>query len=138
MRIVLLALVLMSIVRPLAAQEGVPAYAELLADCSQSANQDCAGQQAALAPQWSKALRGDYLALKNFAFCLGDGCYGAFKVDPVMACAFRIVIAARAGAGLAQEDRDGFNRDCGPLDANQQPMAKLRARSLNRAITAAP
>ena len=138
MRIVLLALVLLSLVRPAAAQEDIPAYTDLLNDCAKSSDAACAGQQAALEPQWPKALRGDYLSLKNFAFCLGDGCYGAFKVDPVMACAVRIVIAALSGSSLTQEDRQGFDQDCSPLDVDQQQVAKLKARSIYRAIAKAP
>lgn len=138
MRIVLLALVLLAFVRPAAAQEGIPQFADLIADCAQSTSPDCAGQQQALEPQWQKALRGDYLSLKNFAFCLDDGCYGAFKTDPVMACALRIVIAARSGMDLAQEDRKAFEDDCDKLDTDQQPLAKLRARSIYRGMAGAP
>lgn len=138
MRIVLLALVFLALVRPAAAQEGIPRFADLIADCSQSTSQDCNGQQRALEPQWEKALRGDYLSLKNFAFCLNDGCYGAFRADPVMACALRIVIAARSGVDLAQEDRKAFEEDCDRLDADQQVLAKLRARSIYRGIAGAP
>jgi hypothetical protein len=138
MRIVLLALVLLAFARPATAQEGIPQFGDLIADCSQSTNADCSGQQQALEPQWQKALRGDYLSLKNFAFCLNDGCYGAFKPDPVMACALRIVIAARAGMDLAQEDRQAFQDDCDKLDTDQQQLSKLRARSLYRGMAGAP
>ena len=79
---------------PALAADGVPEYASLLADCAASGNAACPGQQTALAPQWSKALSGDLPSLRNFAFCLADGCYGAFKVDPVRSCALRIVVAA--------------------------------------------
>lgn len=131
-------LLLLAVAAPaLAAEEGIPTFVEMLADCRASKDTACPGQQEALAPQWPKALKGDELALRNFAFCLGNGCYGAFKVDPVMACALRIVIAARAGVGLTADDRAGFENDCGPLDEDGQGNAKLRARSLYRAITAA-
>ena len=138
MRIVLLALVLLAVAGPAAAQEGIPQFADLTADCSQSTSPDCLGQQQALEPQWQKALRGDYLSLKNFAFCLNDGCYGAFRTDPVMACAIRIVIAARAGMDLAQEDRQAFQDDCDKLDVDQQTLSKLRARSIYRGMVNAP
>lgn len=131
-------LILLAVAMPVrAAEEGVPTFVEMLADCRASADAACAGQQEALAPQWPKALKGDELALRNFAFCLGNGCYGALKVDPVMACALRIVVAARAGVGLTADDRAGFERDCGALDEDGQSNAKLRARSLYRAIAAA-
>ncbi|WP_370676493.1 hypothetical protein [Pleomorphomonas sp. PLEO] len=116
------------------AADGVPAYADLLANCATSNDAACPGQQTALAPQWPKALSGSLPSLRNFAFCLADGCYGAFKVDPVRACALRIVVAALGDRPIPTEDRDNFERECGPLGADDQQTAKVAARDLVRAI----
>lgn len=113
---------------------GMPAYNALLADCSASSDAACAGQQAALAPQWPKALSGDVFSLRNFAFCLADGCYGAFKHDPVRACALRIVIAAIGDRPIPADDRDNFDRDCSPLGPDDQESAKIMARDVVRSI----
>lgn len=113
---------------------GMPAYKALLADCAASSDAACPGQQVALEPQWPKALSGDIFSLRNFAFCLADGCYGAFKRDPVRACALRIVIAAIGDRPIPTDDRDNFDRDCGPLAPDDQDSAKFMARDLVRSI----
>lgn len=116
------------------AAEGVPTYKDLLADCAASSDSACPGQQTALAAQWPKALSGDLPSLRNFAFCLGDGCFGAFKIDPVRACALRIVVAAIGDRPIPADDRDNFDKDCGPLGAEDQQAAKIAARDFVRAI----
>lgn len=113
---------------------GMPAYNALLADCAASSDTACAGQQTALAPQWPKALSGDIPSLRNFAFCLSDGCYGAFKRDPVRSCALRIVVAAIGDRPISAEDRDNFDRDCSPLGPDDQESAKIMARDVVRGI----
>lgn len=136
MRALFLALVLLVSTGPFPAHaaDGIPAYADLLADCRVSSDAACAGQQTALAPQWPKALAGDLPSLRNFAFCLADGCYGAFRLDPVRACALRIVVAAIGDRPVPDEDRANFERDCGPLGPDDQQAAKVSARDLVRAI----
>jgi len=119
---------------PAFAAEGVPAYADLLADCAASNDAACDGQQTVLAAQWPKALAGDPLSLRNFAFCLADGCFGALTVDPVKACALRIVIVAINNEPVRSEDRDNFGKDCGPLGPDEQQAAKIVARDLVRTI----
>ena len=134
MRALLLAFLLVVSGLPALAADGVPAYADLLADCTKSDDPACAGQQTVLAPQWPKALAGDLLALRNFAFCLADGCYGALKVDPVKACALRIVVAVAMGRDIGTEDHDNFDRTCGPLGPEEQDSAKILAREVVRTI----
>ena len=134
MRALLLAVLLVVSGVPAFAADGVPAFADLLADCAKSDDPSCAGQQAALAPQWPKALSGSPLALRNFAFCLADGCYGALKIDPVKACALRIVVAVAMGRDIGTEDRDNFDRACGPLGPEDQDSAKILAREVVRTI----
>lgn len=136
MRVLFLALVLIvSAGTPCArAAEGVPLYADLLADCAASRDTACAGQQTALEPQWRKALAGDLPSLRNFAFCLADGCYGAFRRSPVRACALRIVVAAIGDRPIPAEDQSNFELDCGPLGPDDQQAAKVSARDLVRVI----
>ena len=134
MRALLLAFLLVVSGLPALAADGVPAYADLLADCTKSDDPACAGQQTVLASQWPKALAGNTLALRNFAFCLADGCYGALKVDPVKACALRIVVAVAMGRDIGTEDRDNFDRTCGPLGPEEQDSAKILAREVVRTI----
>ena len=134
MRALLLAILLVVSGVPALAADDVPAFADLLADCAKSDDPSCAGQQAALAPQWPKALSGSPLALRNFAFCLADGCYGSLKIDPVKACALRIVVAVAMGRDIGTEDRDNFDRTCGPLGPEEQDSAKILAREVVRTI----
>lgn len=136
MRALFLALVLMISAGALSARaaDGVPDYADLLADCAASKDTACAGEQTVLAGQWPKALSGDLLSLRNFAFCLADGCYGALKVDHVKACALRIVVAAIGNGSVPQADRDSFDQECGPLGPDDQQTAKIMARDVVRTI----
>ncbi len=134
MRPFLISLVLAFLAAPAFAADGVPAYADLLANCATANNAACPGQQTALAPQWPKALAGDIPSLRNFAFCIGDGCYGAFKVDPVRACALRIVVAAIGERPVPADDRDNFEKACNMLGEGDQQSAKVQARDLVRAI----
>lgn len=136
MRLLLLTSILLVLAGASASRAGggMPAYNALLADCVASSDAACPGQQAALEPQWPKALSGDIFSLRNFAFCLADGCYGAFKRDPVRACALRIVIAAIGDRPIPAEDRDNFDRDCSPLAPDDQDSAKFMARDLVRSI----
>lgn len=140
MRALLLALVFIAsaVGLPVHAADGVPAYADLLADCSASKDAACAGEQTVLAGQWPKALSGDLLSLRNFAFCLSDGCYGALMVDHVKACALRIVVAAIGDRPVPQADRDSFDQECGPLGPEDQQTAKVLARDVVRTIVRRP
>lgn len=136
MRMLLLALLLVPTVllSPANAADRIPAYADLLADCTKVSEAACPGQQTALAPQWPKALAGNLQALRNFAFCFADGCYGAFRINPVRACALRIVVAAIGERPIPDEDRGNFERDCGPLGEEDQQAAKETARDMVRTI----
>ncbi|PKR88077.1 hypothetical protein CXZ10_16610 [Pleomorphomonas diazotrophica] len=136
MRVLFLALLLALFANTPAAfaADRMPAYADLLADCTTVSEAACPGQQTALAPQWPKALAGNLQALRNFAFCFADGCYGAFKVNPVRACALRIVVAAIGERPIPDEDSANFERDCGPLGVEDQQTAKVAARDMVRAI----
>lgn len=136
MRVLLLALVVLVSVGAASSRAagGMPDYNSLLANCAASSDTACPGQQAAMAPQWPKALSGDIFSLRNFAFCFADGCYGAFKRDPLRSCALRIVIAAIGDRPIPAEDRDNFDRDCSPLGPDDQEAAKIIARDLVRSI----
>lgn len=134
MRGLLLAFVLAVSGLPAFAAEGVPAYADLIADCAASGDAACVGQQTILAPQWPKVLSGDPLSLRNFAFCFADGCFGALKIDRIRACSLRIVIVAIGARPVQSEDQDNFNKDCGPLGPEAQQAAKVAARDVVRAI----
>ena len=136
MRALLPALILIGGVSslPVSAADVVPAYSDLLANCATSNDPACPGQQTVLEAQWPKALRGDSLSLRNFAFCFSDGCYGALKVDPVRACALRIVVVAISAGPVLQADRDNFGRDCGSLGPDEQQAAKIAAREMVRVI----
>ena len=136
MRALFLALILaFSSGTPMAhAADGLPEYPDLLANCAVARDAACAGQQKVLAAQWPKALRGDSLSLRNFAFCLADGCFGSLKVSPVRACALRIVVVAISDGPVLQADRDNFGHDCGPLGPDEQQAAKVAARDMVRAI----
>jgi hypothetical protein len=134
MRLLLLVVVLAFSCLPTFAADSIPAYADLLADCTAKGDAACAGQQTVLAAQWPKVLAGDALSLRNFAFCFADGCFGALKIDPIRACALRIVIVAVNSGPVGDEDRANFGKDCGRLGPEAQQAAKETARDLVRTI----
>ena len=72
MRTLLLALVFVASIGnlPASAADGMPAYADLIADCAASSDAACSGQQVVLASQWPKALSGDMLSLAQFCVLL--------------------------------------------------------------------
>ena len=78
MRALLLAFLLVVSGLPALAADGVPAYADLLADCTKSDDPACAGQQTVLAPQWPKALAGDLPRYEDATRALFAGDIGRF------------------------------------------------------------
>ena len=66
---------------------------------------------------YAKAFEGDYGAVRNVAFCLNDGCYGAIKIDREESCAWRYVAFSLAPT-VADKDLEtmSLRGDCTDLD----------------------
>lgn len=93
----------------------------------------CKANVAEFRSDWKKAHRGDYQAQRNVAFCLARGCDGAVGVDPVHACAWRIVIMASNGP-VDGGDAANLRNECGSLPAPWKIDATNLANSLFKRI----
>ena len=87
---------------------------------------------------WPKAWQGDYQGQRNAAFCRGHGCDGAVELNPVEACAWRVIILQAHVDESDQTDTSNFNIDCGKLDAPAQLIARQKAESIHERIYKAP
>lgn len=67
----------------------------------------CEKAQQKAAEEYRQALRGDYQAQRNTAFCLYSGCLG-YRVDKTAACAWRIVIVASGNPKVDQSDTSNY------------------------------
>lgn len=106
-----------------------------LTDCRDDTDKTCMFERNTLLEQWPKALAGHYPSQRNIAFCLADGCYGAVSVDPVMSCAWRIVILASGAKDIEKSDHDNYMLGCRmALSTAEQAEAKKTAWDLFYAI----
>lgn len=102
-----------------------PGNCELAADggwCRQSAKD--------MARDWPKALRGDYQAQRNVAYCLSGGCDGAVAVNRIQGCAWRIVIVSSGSPKVGATDTANLRADCGRLEPTEKTAAAMRADAL--------
>lgn len=77
-----------------------------------------------------QALSGDYQAQRNLAYYLSTGADGHSK-NPVMACAWRIVILKSGGAKVDDSDRSNKKFDCDQkLNSQQLIEAEAQAAAL--------
>lgn len=79
------------------------------------------------------AMRGDIDAQRELARCYGAGCPDVAP-DPVLACAWRIVVAASGHASLRPDDSDLRRAACEGLAPEQQRAAAGHARTLFQQI----
>lgn len=62
--------------------------------------------------EFPRALRGDYDAQRNVAFCFMTGCDGAVTQDRPRGCAWRAVIIASGSPKVTSGDRSNFDNSC--------------------------
>lgn len=93
----------------------------------------CKANVAEFRSDWKKAHRGDYQAQRNVAFCLSRGCDGAVGIDPVQACAWRILIMASNGP-VDGGDAANLRNECGSLPAAWKIDATNLAKNLFKKI----
>ena len=112
---------------------GISMAGEFRANCGASeAPADCKRWADILIPQYQKAVKGDYAARRNVAFCYMDGCEVKIRIDVVDGCAFRLLIL---GTNLRERTSGDFSNartDCGKLSPDELRVADGRARDLAR------
>jgi hypothetical protein len=69
---------------------------------NEAERQACLRLQLELRAHFSAAWRGENNAQRRVAFCLSTGCGGALIANPILGCAWRIVILASGSAGPDQ------------------------------------
>lgn len=84
------------------------------------------------------AKAGDYQAQRNVAYWLSGGYGGAPPLNPVLACAWRIVILESGSTSVDSSDVSNKKVYCDrKLDADGLKAAAAQARTLKRGIPAA-
>lgn len=107
----LLALLLSLYIGPARAGEDYD-FLDHLTDCAADSDSTCVFERGVLREQWPQALAGHYPSQRNVAFCLSNGCYGAVRVDRVLACAWRIVILGSGVPQIEDSDRANYSAAC--------------------------
>lgn len=93
----------------------------------------CKAEVQSLKSDWQRALKRDYQAQRNVAYCLTNGCNGAVIVDKVEGCAWRMVIQ---GTSVRKEptERMSYEAACGVLQNSQRREALDRAEAMYKAL----
>ncbi|MBD9390156.1 hypothetical protein IB237_23425 [Agrobacterium sp. AGB01] len=98
---------------------GVPSFAyefpkveDFTTICMVTSNDElCDATKLHFKSDWQNAIAGSYEAQRNIAFCLSTGCDGAVTVNPVDACAWRMVIQA-SPAKRQDTELQSYRQDC--------------------------
>jgi hypothetical protein len=101
--------------------------------CAEGATGDvCSYVRSVWPKNYADAMAGKYLGQVNVSYCLSTGCSGAVKKDPVMGCAWRIVILHSGSAQVTKTDLARFRYFCGPdiLSAADRDLAIAQSRKL--------
>ena len=80
-----------------------------------------------------RARTGDAAAQRELAECYRHGCVG-LSTDPVLACAWGIVLVASGHSQVTPADSDHRRRDCESLTPAQQATAAVQAKVLFESI----
>lgn len=83
-----------------------------------------------------KAMRGDYQAQRNLAYGYAAYPYPGQSKDPVLACAWYLVVQYSGSPKVGPGDLGNVSVYCGQgkLDGNGQELAKAKGRALYKAI----
>lgn len=114
-------------IRQVSLPDGAPDVPVTLS-CS---SKECAASQTTFVRRdWPTAWRGDYQGQRNAAFCRFDGCFGGVQVDPVEACAWRVIIMQGNAVKADSTDLSNLRHECGTLDAADRQFASSKARAM--------
>lgn len=83
-----------------------------------------------------KALRGDYQAQRNLAYGYADWPYPGQSEDPVLACAWYLVVKYSGSPKVGPGDLGNVSVYCGPgkLNSNGLELAKVKGRALYKTV----
>ncbi len=81
-----------------------------------------------------QALSGNLQSQRRLADCYRLGCSSELTPDPVLACAWRIIVVASGAPAVVQDDTESRRRDCESLSPKDQAAAARQAKSLFQKI----
>ncbi|MDH0908824.1 hypothetical protein N5C66_05850 [Rhizobium pusense] len=102
-------------------------------DCSANAKPSlCEQTKKFWLEDYDKAIRGDYNGQRNIAACLSTGCDGAIVPNPILGCAWHVVVANSGHLEANKLDADWLRIYCGSkyLDDAGRAMADAQARTI--------
>ncbi|MDB5596244.1 MAG: hypothetical protein JWM36_3205 [Hyphomicrobiales bacterium] len=105
-----------------------------LAMCVGPDEQMCDFSQKQFKAEYPKAYRRDYQAQRNIAFCLSQGCDRAVITNPILGCAWRMVIVGSGFSMVDTTDTGNLRVECGRLDAVERVAASAQAQVLMKKI----
>jgi hypothetical protein len=97
-------------------------------------NPACVYDQVTLTLDAPFAYRGVYQAERNLAYCLSTGCDGAVQPNPILGCAWRIVITSSGSPKVDQTDTDNLETECGRLSSVERDAAQSQATQLSKHV----
>ncbi|EGP54842.1 hypothetical protein Agau_L300605 [Agrobacterium tumefaciens F2] len=107
-------------------------------DCSTDAKpQFCEKTKRYWIEDYNNAIKGEYNGQRNIAACFSTGCDGSIAANPVLGCAWRVVIANSGHMQTNKLDADWLKIYCGAefLDDTGRAMAEVQARSILQKIS---
>lgn len=103
--------------------------------CSSSPDEKtCKASQVDFTKWHRLAWRGDYQGQRNVAFYFGRDTDGAVRRNPLLACAWRLVILTSGSLQLVDGDTSNVRIDCGKLDDIQRHAAAAQAARIEQGI----
>ncbi|MDM9647743.1 hypothetical protein [Rhizobium sp. S163] len=102
-------------------------YLNSINDCQAASDKaGCEYAKATWSKNYQKAVKGEYQGQRNVSFCLSTGCNEAIRINPVLGCAWRIVIIQSGHLETDITDTSNQKHFCGPElldDAGRQAAA---------------
>lgn len=113
-------------------------YLFIAKDCATHENPERCGQ---IKKTWQRdydgAIKGDYQGQRNVAYCLSTGCgWNELNKNPVLGCAWRVVIVNSGHLAANRLDADGLKLYCGSqfLDDTGRVMANAQAMTIMKKL----
>lgn len=105
-------------------------------DCAASGNKAfCLQSAKQFRDEFPRALKGEYDAQRNVAYCLTTGCDDAVKVNKPIGCAWRAVILSSGSRKVDRADTTAFDSVCrGKLTASEATVFGGQYETLFRRI----
>lgn len=122
------ALALLSLVAPAAEADDADIHLDLCAGKPEPAL--CEAARAEFRHAFADAMGGGYQGQRNVAYMLETGDHGGIRRNPVLACAWRMVILRSGSPRIDRSDLGNLRFTCGRLDPVESATAEAQAKRL--------